>query len=190
MFLDLLWSVRLLANNLAEVWGVKEVLKSTLQYRDAADKTYGWKQNVFPGNQKCKHESNKQIILNNLTHIHLTAYPTVDRRFMWRISGAGFLRLSGIGTGSLGRRRSFRVMIGFTSIESTHERNDDNLRYDNIIQTVSDSTEKHSLSNAKHGSFTVKSTLIWPIQYAERKTLTSPTYFQTISLPSAEQVSN
>lgn len=35
-----------------------------------------------------------------------------------RISGAGFLLLSGIGTGSFGRRRSFLVIMGFTSIES------------------------------------------------------------------------
>ncbi len=34
------------------------------------------------------------------------------------ISGEGFLRFSGIGVGSLGRRRSFRVMTGLISIES------------------------------------------------------------------------
>lgn len=40
------------------------------------------------------------------------------QRLCKRISGAGFLLLSGIGTGSFGRRLSFLVMIGFTSIES------------------------------------------------------------------------
>lgn len=35
-----------------------------------------------------------------------------------RISGAGFLLLSGMGTGSFGRRLSFLVIMGFTSIES------------------------------------------------------------------------
>lgn len=38
-----------------------------------------------------------------------------------RISGAGFLLLSGMGTGSFGRRLSFLVMIGFTSIESVEK---------------------------------------------------------------------
>ena len=35
------------------------------------------------------------------------------------ISGAGFLLLSGMGTGSFGRLRNFLVMMGFTSMEST-----------------------------------------------------------------------
>lgn len=34
------------------------------------------------------------------------------------ISGAGFLLLSGMGTGSFGRLRNFLVMMGFTSMES------------------------------------------------------------------------
>lgn len=34
------------------------------------------------------------------------------------ISGAGFLLLSGMGTGSFGRLLNFLVMMGFTSIES------------------------------------------------------------------------
>lgn len=38
-----------------------------------------------------------------------------------RISGAGFLLLSGIGTGSFGRRLSFLVIMGFTSMESVKE---------------------------------------------------------------------
>lgn len=37
--------------------------------------------------------------------------------YKW-ISGAGFLLLSGMGTGSFGRLRNFLVMMGFTSIES------------------------------------------------------------------------
>ena len=35
-----------------------------------------------------------------------------------RILGDVFRRFSGIGIGSLGRRRNFRVVAGFTSIES------------------------------------------------------------------------
>lgn len=45
-----------------------------------------------------------------------------NKGLVLRVSGAGFLRLSGIGTGSLGRLLSFRVMMGFTSIESVFER--------------------------------------------------------------------
>lgn len=41
----------------------------------------------------------------------------IQARHKW-ISGAGFLLLSGMGTGSFGRLRSFLVMMGFTSIES------------------------------------------------------------------------
>lgn len=39
-----------------------------------------------------------------------------------RISGAGFLLLSGMGTGSFGRLLNFLVMIGFTSMESVKQR--------------------------------------------------------------------
>lgn len=39
-----------------------------------------------------------------------------------RISGEGFLRFSGSGRGSFGRRRNLRVITGFTSIESEEEK--------------------------------------------------------------------
>lgn len=55
----------------------------------------------------------------------LYSYVANCTEFMGRISGAGFLRLSGIGTGSLGRLLSFLVMMGFTSIESVNDRKQD-----------------------------------------------------------------
>lgn len=67
-----------------------------------------------------------QVKLNteDLTHSSkVTANCSQSDTVFKRISGAGFLRLSGIGTGSLGRLLSFRVIIGFTSIESMYERN-------------------------------------------------------------------
>ena len=45
--------------------------------------------------------------------------------YLKRISGEGFLRFSGMGVGSFGRLRNFRVVMVLTSIESVYEINKD-----------------------------------------------------------------
>lgn len=95
-------SVHLLANNLTEVWRVKDTRLTWSLTLKFSSRNWNWK--------------------SVSEHHVLNEWPPPPRhrqcKSAWRISGAGFLRLSGIGTGSLGRLLSLRVMIGFTSIES------------------------------------------------------------------------
>lgn len=104
MFWGLPLSVRLLANNLTEVWRVKDTRLTWSPTLKFSSRNWNWHWKSV----------SEHRVLNKWPHTprHRQCKST------WRISGAGFLRLSGIGTGSLGRLLSLRVMIGFTSIES------------------------------------------------------------------------
>ena len=144
-FSDPPWSVRLLANNLTEVCRVRGSVAFIHLYSIhdrhifLTKKTTGTVPSTFPvryfdvahkfdKSMHCKYKciekikKKQQYTWSRDFTCHYPRKKTYTQRHFSlkrkRISGAGFLRLSGMGTGSLGLLLSFLVIAGFTSIES------------------------------------------------------------------------